>query len=161
WIGSGSPFLAATHAAEYNGHLGSDPFRAVVGRGRDLQVLPALVFAVAAVAIGWFRDRNRVMLAMGAGIAAWWVGVIAMTLDGYPGLERFYLPAAALTCVLGGVGLVNVASLAGGPAGPGQYRTAVTAAAAAILVLISIPFANTRISEARAAFPAASQAVSR
>jgi hypothetical protein len=25
WIGSGNPFLAATHAAEYNGHLGPDP----------------------------------------------------------------------------------------------------------------------------------------
>ncbi len=159
WIGSGSPFLAATHAAEYNGHLGPDPFRAVVGRGRDLQVLPALVFAVAAVAIGWFRDRNRVLLAMGVGIAAWWVVVVAMTLDGYPGLERFYLPAAALTCVLGGVGLVNVASIAGGLAG--QYQTAVAVAVAVILVLISIPFTSTRVSEARAAFPAASQAVSR
>ena len=35
-----------------------------------------------------------------------------MTLDGYPGLERFYLPAAGLTCVLAGVGVVWLASLA-------------------------------------------------
>ena len=133
WIGSGSPFLAATHAADYNGHLGSDPFRAVVGRGRDLQVLPALVFAVIAVAIGWLRDRNRVLLAMGIGIVAWWVVVIAMTLDGYPGLERFYLPAAALTCVLGGVGIVQVAQLAGS-AVHRQPRTAVTVAVAAVLI---------------------------
>src|SRR5262249_2401753 len=159
WIGSGSPFLAATHAAEYNGHLGPDPFRAVVGRGRDLQVLPALVFAVAAVAIGWVRDPHPGRPPLGAGIAAWWVVVIAMTLDGYPGLERFYLPAAALTCVLGGVGLVMVASLAGSIAP--QYRTAIVPAAAAVLVLVSIPLTTTRISEARAAFPAASQAVSR
>jgi len=40
WVGSGQPFLAATHAAEYNGHLGSDPFRAVIGRGINEQVLP-------------------------------------------------------------------------------------------------------------------------
>ena len=34
-----------------------------------------------------------------------------MTLDGYPGLERFYLPAAGLTCVLAGVGIVRLALL--------------------------------------------------
>ena len=113
WVGSGQPFLAASHAAQYNGHLGSDPFRAVVGRGIDLQVLPALLAAVIAVAIGWWRDRDRVLLAIGVGIAAWWVEVVAMTLDGYPGLERFFLPAAALTCVLGGVGIVRLAQLAG------------------------------------------------
>ncbi len=158
WVGSGNPFLAATHAAEYNGHLGSDPFRAVIGRGIDLQVLPALIAAVVAVALGWWRDRDRLLLAMGVGIAAWWVVVIGMTLDGYPGLERFFLPAAALTCVLGGVGIVRVAMLAGGLLE--QYRIAVAVVAAAALLAISIPFSTTRISEARAAGPAASQAVS-
>jgi hypothetical protein len=158
WVGSGDPFLAATHAAEYNGHLGSDPLRAVIGRGIDLQVLPALIAAVLAVAIGWWRDRDWLLLAMGAGIAAWWVVVIGMTLDGYPGLERFYLPAAALTCVLGGVGIVRVALLAG--AVLEQHRTAVAVVVAAALVAVSIPFTTTRITEARAAGPAASQAVS-
>src|SRR5205823_10907678 len=88
WAGSGQPFLAATHAAQYNGHLGADPFRAVLGRVVDLQVLPALVFAALAVAIGLLRDRYRKLLAMGGAIAAWWVVVVGMTLDGYPGLER-------------------------------------------------------------------------
>jgi hypothetical protein len=123
-------------------------------------VLPWLVFAIAAVAIGWLRDRNRVLLAIGAGIAAWWVVVVAMTLDGYPGLERFFLPAAALTCVLGGVGLVRVARLAGAVLGRHRFATAVSVATAAVLVAVSSPFTNHRISEARAAFPAANQAVS-
>jgi hypothetical protein len=158
WVGSGDPFLAATHAAEYNGHLGPDRFRAVVGRGINLQVLPALVFAIVAVAIGWLRDRDRLLLALGAGVAGWWVVVVAMTLDGYPGLERFYLPAAALTCVLGGVGVVGLARLAGGAIG--RYRGAIAVAVAVLLVAVSIPFTTTRVSEARAAFPAASQAVS-
>ena len=35
--------------------------------------------------------------------------VVGMTLDGYPGLERFYLPAAGMTCVLAGVGIVRLA----------------------------------------------------
>jgi hypothetical protein len=157
WVGSGQPFLAASHAASYNGHLGPNPFRAVVGRGIDLQVLPALLAAVIAVGIGWWRERDRVLLAIGVGIAAWWVVVVAMTLDGYPGLERFFLPAAALTCVLGGVGIVRLAQLAGDAVR--GHAAAVTAAAAAILVLICVPFTTTRVSEARATWPAASRAV--
>ncbi|MGI8506794.1 MAG: hypothetical protein ACR2MK_08335 [Solirubrobacteraceae bacterium] len=158
WVGSGQPFLAATHAAEYNGHLGSDPLRAVVGRGIDLQVLPALIAAAVAVAIGWWRDRDRLLLAMGGAIACWWVVVVAMTLDGYPGLERFFLPAAALTCVLGGVGVTRVAMLVG-DAAP-RHRHAVAVVVAAVLVAVCVPFTTTRFSEARAAGPAASQAVS-
>jgi hypothetical protein len=158
WVGSGQPFLAASHAAEYNGHLGADRLRAVIGRGIDEQILPALVAAIAAVAIGWLRGRDRLRLAMGGAIAAWWLVVIAMTLDGYPGLERFFLPAAALTCVLGGVGVVQVALLAG--AALERHRTAVAIVVAGALVVVSIPFTTKRLTEARAAEPAASQAVS-
>ena len=46
WIGSGHPFLAASHAADYNGQLGSDPFITVLGRGLDIQTIPVLVFGV-------------------------------------------------------------------------------------------------------------------
>jgi hypothetical protein len=109
------------------------------------------------VAIGWLRDRNRLLLFMGAAIAAWWVLVVAMTLDGYPGLERFFLPAAALTCVLAGVGLVRVAQLAG-EAAPAR-AAAVSVAVAALLLIVSVPFTTTRASEGRATFPAASRAV--
>lgn len=158
WVGSGQPFLAATHAADYNGHLGANPFRAVVGRAIDLQVLPALILAAVAMAIGWWRDRDRLPAMMGAAIAAWWAVVIGMTLDGYPGLERFFLPAAALTCVLGGVGLTRLALLAGEAVKP--HAALVSAGVAAILVAISIPFTTTRLAEARSAGSAASQAVS-
>ncbi len=157
WAGSGQPFLAATHAAEYNGHLGSDPLRTVVARGRDLQVLPALLAAIAAVVIGWFRDRNRVVLAMGGFVVAWWIVVVAMTLDGYPGLERFFLPAAAATCVLGGVGITWLAQLAGSAFT--TYGTAVAVGVAALLVAVSIPATTGQVSQARAAFPAADAAV--
>ncbi len=113
WITTGQPFLAATHAADYNGHLGSDVLRSILARGVRDQLLPALILAVVAVVIGWVRDRNRVLLAIGAGIAGWWVVVVGETLDGYPGLERFFLPAAALTTVLGGVGLAELARAGG------------------------------------------------
>jgi hypothetical protein len=158
WVGSGDPFLAATHAADYNGHLGSDPLRTVIGRGIDLQVLPALIAAIAAVAIGWWRERDRLLVAIGVGIAAWWVVVIAMTLDGYPGLERFFLPAAALICVLGGVGITRISLLAGSAFK--QHTAAVSVGVAVVLVVVCIPFTTTRYTDARAAEPAAARAVS-
>ncbi len=154
WAGSGQPFLAASHAAKYNGHLGSDPFRTVVGRGVDLQVLPALIAAVLAVAIGWFRDRDRRLLAIGVAVAAWWVVVVGMTLDGYPGLERFFLPAAALICVLGGVGIVRVAQLAGRLGQRAAGSAVVPIAVGVVLVAVSIPASSTAITAARESFGA-------
>jgi hypothetical protein len=157
WIASGQAFLAATHAAAYNGHLGSNRLRTVIGRGVDLQVLPALIAAIVAVAIGWWRERDRLLVAMAAAIVAWWVVVIGMTLDGYPGLERFFLPAAALTCVLGGVGLVRLGLLAGDVLG--RHRALVVVAVTVALVAVSIPLSSQRLSEARGALPAANSAV--
>ena len=156
WITTGQPFLAATHAADYNGHLGSDVLRSILVRGVRDQLLPALILAVAAVVITWVRDRNRVILAIGAFIAGWWVVVVGETLDGYPGLERFFLPAAALTTVLGGVGLAELARLAGGLAG--SLRRPVTAAVAVVLGAVCIPFSTAQISVARTDERSASQA---
>ena len=35
WISTGQPFLAATHASEYNGELGPHPLKGVLGRGLE------------------------------------------------------------------------------------------------------------------------------
>src|SRR5205823_11826054 len=51
WISTGQPLLAASHAHQYNGHLGSDPFVEVLRRGADLQLLPALILGVVAVVL--------------------------------------------------------------------------------------------------------------
>jgi hypothetical protein len=156
WIGSGQPFLAASHAADYNGHLGSDPFITVLGRGLDIQTIPVLVFAVVALALAWFRrPRDRLTLALGASGLAWWVIVVGMTLDGYPGLERFYLPAAGVGCVLAGVGIVRLAELAS------RGRVAVAAAVIAALVAVTIPLTGGRVNEARRQERVASAAVTR
>ncbi len=168
WIGSGQPFLAATHARDYNGHLGSDPFGTVVSRGINLQVLPSLIaglIAVGLAAISLLRRRGSagwrelvgggdgLILALGVFTLAWWIVVVGMTLDGYPGLERFYLPAAATTCVLSGVGIVRLARLA--------KPVWVAAAIGAVLIAVSVPFTTSRISVARAQEPIASKAVHR
>jgi hypothetical protein len=113
WISTGQPFLAATHASEYNGHLGASRLRTVLARGESLQSLPSLALAALAVLLTLWRGRDRLVFWLAGGVVAWWVVVVAMTLDGYPGLQRFYLPAAAVTCVLSGLGLVLAAFLMG------------------------------------------------
>ncbi len=161
WVGSGQPFLAASHAKSYNGHLGSSRLLTVLHRGVDLQVLPMLVFALIATGLAWFRRRDRLVLGLAAGAAGWWLLVIAMTLDGYPGLERFYLPAAGVICVLGGAGLVWVAEILAGAVVRGSTARTVAIGACVVLVAVCIPFATSRIDQARAQKPIAGRAVTR
>jgi hypothetical protein len=111
WISTGQPLLAATHASDYNGQLGSDWLKTVLHRGESLQPLPSLGLAVVATVLALWRGRDRVVLGLAAASAAWWIVVVAMTGDGYPGLQRFYLPAAAMICVLSGLGLVQLAAV--------------------------------------------------
>jgi hypothetical protein len=165
WISSGDPLLASVHAKDYDGHLGKHPFLEVLRRGADLQVLPALVFAIVGTAIAWLKDHDKLTVGMAAAAAGWWVLVVAMTVDGYPGLERFYLPAAGLICVLAGMGVVRVGQLVGSwLQGRGVAAASVawaTAGIVAVLVLISIPLTTSRISEARAQNGITSRAVTR
>jgi hypothetical protein len=156
WIGSGQPLLAATHAKDYNGQLGSDPFITVLGRGLDVQTIPVLVFGVLAAALAWLRrPRDWLTLALAGGALVWWVVVVGMTIDGYPGLERFYLPAAGVTAVLAGVGIVRLAEVAG------RGRGLVIAGVVVGLIAITIPFTGGRLNEARRQDRIASQAVTR
>jgi hypothetical protein len=168
WIGSGHPLLAAQHAEEYNGNLGPDPFIAVNSRGINDQVLPILALGIAGVLIGWLKDRRGLVLGLGLGVIVYYAVVIAETMKGYPGLERFFLPDASLICVLGGYGIVRIAQLAGelasarsGIPGAGGGRAAAIVGVTTFVVLAgaSVPFITTRISEARADFPQSSLAV--
>jgi hypothetical protein len=182
WISTGQPFLAASHASSYNGHLGSNPFLTVIGRGRELQPLPMLVLGVVAVLIALWCSRQALgamwsarrpdwagvppELVLGAIVVAWWVVVVGMTLDGYPGLERFFLPAAALTCALSGVGLVRVGwALAGAFAAhrgrAPAWRAPIAAGVAVVLAAVSVHWLSPRIDFARAQEPLAATAVTR
>jgi hypothetical protein len=116
WLGSAGPLLAAHNAALYNGMLGADPLWTELGRLVGIQTWPLLLGALALVWLGVVTDRDRrLRLALAAGVVIWWAIVIVMTVAlGYPGLERFYLPAASVVCVLGAAGIVALARLGGG-----------------------------------------------
>ena len=166
WIGSGQPFLAAIHAQEYNGHLGSHPVLTAIKRSINLQIWPVIIAAVVAVAWTAVRERDRTVLGIAAGALIWIAIVVGMVIDGYPGLERFFLPASAMICVLAGVGVARAAVWVGARVATARGDrgvvgvAAVAAAVVGVVVLaVSIPFASSRISAARAEEPTARSAV--
>ncbi len=151
WLGGDDPLLAAHNAALYDGQLGSDPLRAVVGRAVDIQIWPLLAAAFMFVAWVVVRDVRRrtvspggwVVGSLGAFVCVWWVEVIVMTIWlGYPGLERFFLPAAAVVCVLGGAGVARlgraVAGWARGRSRAGGLATAIGGVLVAAIVAGSV-----------------------
>ncbi|MDT0349293.1 hypothetical protein [Pseudonocardia charpentierae] len=79
--------------------------RLVLAVDSALAMVPAAVWAAAAVAVVWGAHRRRVAPALLAGAAlAWAVLVVVMAAQlGYAAIGRFYAPAAALLCVLAGV----------------------------------------------------------
>ncbi len=162
-ISTGHPLLAATHASEYNGDLGAHPLKTVISRGESLQSLPSLVLAVLAALIGVWKGRSLLgdlgrrwrrpndllarlaaegsevplVLSLAVLSLAWWIVVIVETEDHYPGLQRFYLPAAAMICVLSGYGLVQIATWIGGLI-PGRPSARVSLSSLAGLLVAAI-----------------------
>jgi hypothetical protein len=117
WIATGHPLEASSHARIYaRGHAAAvhtGLILEVLKRATELTVWPVLIAALVLTVIAvWVRDWVIVTL---AGLSLGYVAVVeVMTLAGYPGLERFMLPAVALVCVLAAVGVVRLAALAGG-----------------------------------------------
>jgi hypothetical protein len=148
-ISTGHPFSASSQAIDYNGQLGSDPFVTVIHRGVDLSMTTVLIGALIAVALAW-RQRDRLALWLTGGAVGWAAVVVAMTVIGYPGLGRFMYPAAALECVLAGVGVVRLARLARdsdvGAAVFGLPPAARYWTVIALAAVVSIPFAHGRVS---------------
>jgi hypothetical protein len=128
-------------------------------RALDVQIVPVLLLA--GIAVVWDRvgRRDPVIIALLGAAVAWTAIVVTTVIDGYPGLERFFLPASALACALAGVGAARLALLASDRV-RGRPKAAATAALAvsAAVIAVSIPGATDRIDSARAAEPAAERA---
>lgn len=150
WIASGDPLLASIHARAFNGQLGPHPVLEVLKRATNLTVWPVII-AAAAVTVLAIRKKDWLTVGLAAAALAYVAVVEAMTLDHYPGLERFMLPAAAIACVLAGVAVARFATFAGG--GPASLAVAV------VLVAVAVPFLDGRVSEATTEVHTARQAV--
>jgi hypothetical protein len=139
WVASGQPLLSSQHALLYNGQLGAHPELEVLKRATNLTVWPVIIGALAVTLLA-IRKRDWLTVTLAAGAVAYVAVVEAMTAHGYPGLERFMLPAAATAGVLAAVAVVRFALFAGG----GIASLAV----AAVLVAIAVPFFAGRVSAA-------------
>lgn len=132
WLATGYALEASTHARRYNGHLGTHPFVEVLHRAINLTTWPMLVAALVATVLA-LGARERTVPSLAALSIAYVAVVEAMTLHHYPGLERFMLPAATIVCVLAGVAVARVASLAGGGAQSAALATALVAITTPVL----------------------------
>jgi len=110
WFGipaltSRSPFVAASNALGSGRRLRSDRVFGTIGRFLDLNTAVLEVVALVSVGIAVWR-RDRVTLALAAGVCAWVIVEIAFALHGWPGLGRYmYEPAGVLVAIAGvGVG---------------------------------------------------------
>ena len=100
--GSGDPFTGVSRARE---GTGSPPHELVESIGRSLELPLAGLWAGVAVAVATARQhREDEILALAYGAAAWIAIVAVLAAVGYAGLPRFAAPAAAVACVLGGIG---------------------------------------------------------
>ncbi len=139
WIGAGDPFYGAWVArvsmeAGQTQRLAS-PELVALGRALGLALVPLSLAASVAV-VDAARRRRALPLALAGGAVAWIGIVVAMTAQGYAGLGRFSLPAAAVVCVLGGAGFARMVELA-----PSDHRRLAVMAA----VVVCLPFAVARI----------------
>ncbi len=107
WISSGDPFNGAglaRHSAEALAtQAAGSPVLEALRAGSALAVIPLEVLGLLGVLLAW-RRRERPVLALAALALSWIALVLVLTAFGYAGIARFLEPAAALVCVLGGIG---------------------------------------------------------
>ena len=154
-LAAGTPFMSANQAKDFKGNQGQDIYTIALQRADHLLVWPVIAAALAMTLIAlWKRDRLIVGL---ASVCVAYLGVVElMTIDGYPGLTRFLLPAGALMSVLAGAGVVQLAALVPESVAPGALAPALLTAA---LVAVAAPWSYARLGDFTAEHRLASEGV--
>jgi hypothetical protein len=98
WLGAGDPLAGSSRARAATTDEGG------ITTGILLPLVVLTIFGFAALG-AITRDREVQLLAGGA--VAWTVTVLVLQVTGWPHIERFQVPAAALWSVLGAIGLVR------------------------------------------------------
>jgi hypothetical protein len=109
WFGipaltSRSAFVAGSNALGSGRRLRSDRVFGTIGRFLDNAPTVVELTALLAVALAAIR-RDRVTLALAAGVCAWVIVEIAFSLHGWPGLARYMFEPAAVMIALAGAGI--------------------------------------------------------
>jgi hypothetical protein len=104
WITNGRPDIAGQLALRSPRELHQNKVTGTISRFTELEYLPVWIAALLTVALAAAR-RNRVVLALAAGVVVWVVVEIAFALHGWPALPRYMFEAAGLGAVIAGVGV--------------------------------------------------------
>jgi hypothetical protein len=157
WWGAGDPFYGSSKAAGFSdrqthrreavqregaaekGLVASEvpSFGNTLKGGSNLLMIPVEVLALVGIGFAW-RRRRRDVLVLAGGAFTLTLLVALMVPLGYGGSPRFMFPAAAIVCVLAGLGAAWLLE-AVVPRG-----RALMLAAAAVLIAATIPFAAIR-----------------
>jgi len=119
-LGSGDALTGSERARDVNGPFFGEAVEAI-GRALNLPLAALWIGAVTAAWSGW-RHHERVIVLLAAGTLAWIATVAVLAGAGYAGIPRFAAPAAAVACVLGGIGLVRLLAAADGMRGADRTR---------------------------------------
>ncbi len=109
WFGipaltSRTPFQAGSAALGSGRRLRSDRVFGTMSRFLGLSPVVLELTALGAVVLAVVR-RDRVVLALAAGVCAWVIVEIAFSLHGWPGLARYMFEPAGVVIALAGVGI--------------------------------------------------------
>jgi hypothetical protein len=156
WWGAGDPFYGSSKAAGFSDRqthrtqavqrqgaaekgltASAQPsFANTLKGGSNLLMIPVELAAVAGIAFAWRRRRREVLVLAGGALALTLLVALMVPL-GYGGSPRFMFPAAAIVCVLAGLGVAWLIEAVA----PSRARIA---AVAAVLIAVTVPFAAIR-----------------
>ncbi len=132
WWGAGDPLYGAA-AARVGASGAPDRWREAITAVAEMTVVPVWAGAAVAVVVA-VRRRRAAPVVLGAGAAVWSATVVVMSVVlGYAAISRFLLPAAAVLCVLAGVGAVEAVRVATPAVGRAVAVGALVAATAPFL----------------------------
>jgi hypothetical protein len=141
--------VGASHAARGEPSPGSAgsaavPALAVLGDAATRLTIPGLVAAIAGAVLG-----PRTVRLLAAAALAWVAMVALMAQVGYAGNPRYLVTAAAVGCVVAGVGVVRLAEVARDALG-GAARRGLAAAVLVVAVgLVALPYLRDQVDELR------------
>jgi hypothetical protein len=147
-ITSRSPFVAGTNALGSGRAPHGDKVLSTLSRFVHLQPAPLSVVALLSVAWAALR-RDRVTLAVAAGVVLWVLVEIAFALHGWPALPRYMFEAAAALAVVGAVAIGRALGDVARPAALRWLGVAFAVAAAGSLVPFAISRVRTEIKDLR------------
>ncbi len=104
WITNGRPLVSAQLAQNSPRELHSNKITGTIDRFKELYNWPIWLAGALTVAVAVWR-RNRVIMALAAGVVLWVIVETAFAIHGWPALPRYMFEAAAVVAVFAGVGV--------------------------------------------------------